>query len=147
IVIAGEHQPPIVHALAHAINQALDNVGTTVVYTAPVEANTEDQLPSLRQLADDMAAGQVSALLIFESNPVLTAPADFNFAARLRQVPFSIHLSLYYDETSALSQWHIPQAHFLESWGDVRAYNGTATIIQPLIAPLYEGKTSYELLA
>ena len=147
IVIAGEEQPPAVHALAHAMNQTLGNVGGTVVYIPPVAANTDDQLTSLRQLADDMAAGQVNTLIIVESNPALTAPVDLDFAGRIGAVPFSVHMSLHYDETSALCQWHIPQTHYLETWGDVRAFNGVATVIQPLIAPLYSGKSPYELLA
>jgi molybdopterin-containing oxidoreductase family iron-sulfur binding subunit len=147
IVLAGDEQPPAVHALAHAMNQALGNVGATVTYIDPVEVNPQAQVQSLRELAADMASGQVDTLVIVESNPVLTAPADLTFADALRQVPFSAHMSLYYDETSALCQWHANQAHYLESWGDVRAFNGTASIIQPLIAPLYGGKSAYELLA
>ena len=147
IVIVGPEQPPAVHALGHAINQALENVGRTVMYTPPVEVEPVDHLASLRELVDAMAAGQVNTLIIIESNPVLTAPADFDFATQLQKVEFRVHMSPYYEETSALCHWHIPQAHYLESWGDVRAFNGVATIIQPLIAPLYNAKTPYELLA
>jgi molybdopterin-containing oxidoreductase family iron-sulfur binding subunit len=146
IVIAGPGQPPAVHALAHAMNQALGNVGATVVYTEPVEVNPVNQLQSLRELATDMAAGTVDTLVIIESNPVFTAPADLNFADLIRKVPFTAHMSLYFDETAALSQWHVPQTHYLESWGDVRAFDGTVSIIQPLILPLYNGKSAYELL-
>jgi molybdopterin-containing oxidoreductase family iron-sulfur binding subunit len=147
LVMAGRQQPPLVHALAHAMNDALGNVGHTVVYTAPVAAQPTDQRASLRALVEDMAAGRVELLLILGGNPVYAAPADVRFAAHLAQVPTSVHLGLYVDETSALCHWHIPEAHELESWGDARAYDGTVSLLQPLIAPLYDGKSSYELLA
>jgi molybdopterin-containing oxidoreductase family iron-sulfur binding subunit len=147
IVIAGDYQTPEVHALAHAMNHALSNVGKTVTYTDPVEAEPADPVESLRRLVKDMEAGQVDLLVIIGANPVYSAPADLNFAASMSKVGLRVHLSLYYDETSELCHWHIPQAHFLESWSDVRAYDGTISIVQPLIAPLYHGKTAHELLA
>ena len=147
IVIAGDYQPPIVHALAHAMNSALGNVGKTVAYTDTVEARAENQIQSITDLAQDLDSGQIDLLLILGGNPVYNAPADLNFSERIRQAKLRVHLSLYKDETSELCQWHIPQAHYLESWGDTRAYDGTASIIQPLIAPLYRGKTTYEVLA
>src|SRR5262249_25276722 len=85
--------------------------------------------------------------LVLGGNPVFTAPADVPFAAGLKQVTLSVHQSLYYDETSALCHWHIPEAHYLEAWSDARAFDGTAAIVQPLIAPLYDGKSAHELLA
>jgi molybdopterin-containing oxidoreductase family iron-sulfur binding subunit len=147
LVIAGDQQSPMVHMLAHAMNHALGNVGQTVVYTEPVEANPVDQMASLRELAQDMEAGLVETLLILGGNPVYTAPADLRFGERLSKVGLRIHLNLYHDETSELCHWHIPEAHFLESWSDARAYDGIVTIIQPLIAPLYLGKTAHEVLA
>jgi molybdopterin-containing oxidoreductase family iron-sulfur binding subunit len=147
IVIAGLEQPPIVHALTHAINAALGNAGRTVVYTAPVATNPTDQHASLRELVADMQAGRVQLLAILGGNPAYTAPADLDFAGALAQVGISVHLNLYHDETAALCQWHIPEAHALEAWSDARAFDGTATIIQPLIAPLYDGKTHHELIA
>jgi MoCo/4Fe-4S cofactor protein with predicted Tat translocation signal len=147
LVIAGDGQPAAVHALAHALNAALGNAGQTVVYTDPVEAEPVDQLQSLRDLADDMNAGSVDALVIIGGNPVYTAPIDLQFADAMGKVPFRVHLSLYDDETSALCHWQIPEAHFLESWSDARAYDGTASIVQPLIAPLYGGKSAHEVLA
>jgi molybdopterin-containing oxidoreductase family iron-sulfur binding subunit len=147
LVLAGDPQPPLVHALAHAMNQALGNVGTTVIYTEPIEANPTNQSDSLRELARDMAANTVQVLIMIGGNPVYTAPADLNFGSLLVKSNFSAHLSLYDDETSALCHWHIPEAHYLESWSDVRAFDGTASIIQPLIAPLYEGRTAHEILA
>ncbi len=147
LIIAGAEQPPSVHVLAHAINAALDNVGRTVTYTEPVEVAPVDQLESLRTLVDDMQAGQVDTLLIIAANPVLTAPVDLAFGDALAQVDLPIHLSLYYDETSAHCAWQIPATHYLESWGDVRAFDGTATVLQPLIAPLFDGKSPHEVLA
>ncbi len=146
LVLAGDPQPPVVHALVHAMNQALGNVGTTVIYTEPVEANPTNQSDSLRELARDMEANAVQVLIMIGGNPVYTAPADLNFGSLLVKSNFSVHLSLYDDETSALCHWHIPEAHYLESWSDVRAFDGTASIIQPLIAPLYEGRTAHEIL-
>jgi MoCo/4Fe-4S cofactor protein with predicted Tat translocation signal len=147
VVIAGDYQSPMVHALAHAMNDALGNVGSTVNYTASIEAEPVDQTGSLRELVGDMDAGQVDLLLIIGGNPVYNAPADLQFAERLSKVPLRVHLGLYDDETSAQCHWHIPEAHYLESWGDARAYDGTVSIVQPLIAPLYRGKSAHELLA
>ena len=147
LVVAGDQQPPVVHALAHAMNEALGNVGKTVYYTAPIEANPVNQLQSLRELVSDIEAGQVDVLLILGGNPAFTAPADLQFREKLLKVGLRIHLGQHEDETAELCHWHIPQAHYLESWGDVRAFDGTVSIIQPLIAPLYEGKTAHELLS
>ena len=147
VVIAGEGQPPVVHSLAHAMNSALGNVGTTVVYTDPVEAEPIDQLQSLRELVADMNAGKVAALIIVGGNPVYTAPADLSFAGAMERVPFRVHLSMYVDETSVECHWQIPEAHFLETWSDARGHDGTASIVQPLIMPLYGGKSAHELIA
>ncbi|HWT81555.1 MAG TPA: molybdopterin oxidoreductase, partial [Candidatus Methylomirabilis sp.] len=147
LVIAGDPQPPAVHVLAHAMNQALGNVGRSVVYTDPVEAHPVDQMASLHELVQDMDAGKVNALVILGGNPVFTAPADLKFADRLSKVGLRVRLGLYEDETSQLCHWHIPEAHYLESWSDARAFDGTVTILQPLIAPLYGGKTAHELMA
>jgi molybdopterin-containing oxidoreductase family iron-sulfur binding subunit len=147
LVIAGDGQPPIVHALAHAINDSLGNAGVTVTYTQTAEAQPMNQLAGLRELVGEMYAGTVEFLLILGGNPVYTAPSDLNFAAAMEKVPQRAHLSLYEDETSALCHWHVPEAHFLESWSDVRSDDGTVTIIQPLIAPLYNGKSAHEVIA
>lgn len=147
LVIAGDHQPPFIHALAHAMNSALGNVGQTVIYTDPVEANPVDGVASIRELVNDMNSGQVDLLLILGGNPVYDAPADLDFKKALGQVRVRIHSSLHQDETSEYCQWHVPEAHFLESWSDARAFDGTASIVQPLIAPLYNGKTQHEVLA
>ncbi len=147
LIIPGDSQPPIVHALAHDLNAMLGNIGSTVTYTDPVEAEPVNQTESLAALVADMNAGRVEFLVIFGGNPVYTAPADFRFADALARVPFRVHLSLYDDETSNLCHWHVPEAHFLETWGDARAFDGTITLQQPLIAPLYDGKSPLELLA
>ena len=147
LVVAGDEQAPAVHALAHAMNAALGNVGSTVIYTEPVEANPVNHINSLNELISDINAGDVQNLLIIGGNPVYTAPADLDFAAALAQVPFSLHLSQYVDETSALTTWHVPHTHYLETWSDARAFDGTTTIMQPLISPFYGGKSEHELLA
>jgi MoCo/4Fe-4S cofactor protein with predicted Tat translocation signal len=146
VVIPGEGQPAVVHVLAHVINQSLGNNGRTVVHTDPVEAEPVDQLQSLKELTADMSAGRVDVLVVVSGNPVYTAPADLGFADAMNRVPLRAQLSLYEDETSALCHWHVPEAHFLEGWSDGRAYDGTASIVQPLIAPLYGGKTAHEFL-
>jgi MoCo/4Fe-4S cofactor protein with predicted Tat translocation signal len=146
-VIPGEHQPPAVHALAHTINQTLGAVGHTVIHTEPLEANPVDQMESLRELIRDMDSGAVELVLILEANPVYSAPADLPFAEKFAKVKLRVRLGLYDDETSALCHWHVPAAHYLETWADTRAYDGSITIQQPLIAPLYRGKSVYELLA
>jgi len=147
IVVAGEGQPPVVHALAHAMNAALGNAGQTVLYTDSVEPHPVDQLQSIRELTAAMAAGQVDTLLIIGGNPVYTAPADLQFAEQMNKVRLRAHLSLHANETSALSHWQIPEAHFLEAWSDARAFDGTVSIVQPLIAPLYGGRSAHEVLA
>lgn len=149
IIIAGESQPPIVHALAHAMNDILGNVGKTITYTDPIEASQDankTQLEGLKELVDDMNAGKVELLALVGGNPVYDAPADLEFVKAMDKVKFRVHLSLYDNETSEHCHWHINQAHFLETWGDARAYDGTATLIQPLIEPLYGGKSAHEFL-
>jgi len=147
IVLAGDHQPAALHALAHAMNQTLGNSGATVHYIEPVEAQPVDHGHSLRALVGAMGAGQVQGLFILGGNPVYSAPADVQFTELLARTRFTVHLSPYENETSALCRWRVPEAHYLESWSDVRAFDGTASLIQPMIAPLYGGRTAHELLA
>jgi molybdopterin-containing oxidoreductase family iron-sulfur binding subunit len=147
LVIAGDGQGAIVHALAHAINRSLGNVGTTVEYIPPVEAEPTNQLASLSDLVESMRAGKVELLIVLGGNPVYNAPGELDFGKHYEQVKLRVHLSEYFDETSFVSHWHIPAAHYLESWGDARAFDGTSTIQQPLIAPLYQGRTAHEVLA
>ena len=146
IVIAGEEQPAVVHALAHAINSQFGNIGMTVLVTDPAEVAPVNQLASLTELVRDMNAGAVKALIILGGNPVFDAPVDLQFDRALDRVPFRAHHSLYYDETSLRCHWHIPDTHWLESWGDARAHDGTISIVQPLIAPLYNGRSVHETL-
>jgi molybdopterin-containing oxidoreductase family iron-sulfur binding subunit len=149
VIIPGEHQPPLVHALAHAINEKLGNVGKTVFYTDTVLASTASHNDSLKDLVSDMRAGKVDMLIVLGGNPVYDAPADFGFKDALKNsnIPIRIHLGQYNDETAELCQWHVNEAHYLEAWGDTRAYDGTVSIVQPLIAPLYDGRTANEVVA
>ena len=147
IVIAGETQPPAVHALAHAINGALENIGKTLYYTESLEANPVNQTESLRDLVSELNNNRVKLLLILGGNPVYDAPADFGFGPALLKADMRIHCGPYRDETAELCHWHVPAAHYLESWGDARAYDGTISVIQPLIAPIYDGHTHLEVVA
>ncbi len=148
-VIAGDHQPPSVHALAHAMNAKLSNIGKTVFYSEPVDANPVNQTDSINDLVADMRGGKVDLLVILGGNPAYDAPVDLNFADALKntKIPLRVHHGLYQNETAELCQWHVSQAHELEAWGDARAYDGTVSIIQPLIAPLYNGKSALEFVA
>jgi molybdopterin-containing oxidoreductase family iron-sulfur binding subunit len=149
LVMAGDHQPPEVHAFAHAINQVLGNAGKTVFYADPVDANPVNQTESIKNLVGDMQSGKVDLLVFLGGNPAYDAPAELGFADILKsnKVPIRVHLGLYQNETAELCQWHVNQAHELEAWGDARAHDGTVSIIQPLIAPLYGGKSAHEFVA
>jgi molybdopterin-containing oxidoreductase family iron-sulfur binding subunit len=136
-----------VHALVHAINASLGNVGKTVVYTESLEPSPVNQIESLRALVNDLNAGKVDFLVILGGNPVYDAPADFNFASALQKAKLRVHHGLYKDETEELCHWHAPAVHYLESWSDGRAYDGTVGVIQPLIAPLYDGHSAHEVIA
>jgi len=146
LVIAGEFQPPAVHALAHAMNDTLGNVGKTVFYTDSIEANQVDQVASLQDLVKDLDAGAVDLLLIIGGNPVFNAPVELGMRQRILKARLRAHLSLYRNETSELCQWNLAEAHYLEAWGDARTFDGTATIQQPLIQPLYDGRSAFEVL-
>jgi len=146
VVIAGDEQPASVHAIAHAINSMLGNIGSTVLVTDPIEVAPTNQLASLTELVRDMNAGAVKALVMLGGNPIFDAPADLKFGEAFEKVPFRAHLSPYYDETSLRCHWHIPETHYLETWGDARAHDGSVTIQQPLIAPLYNGRAASEVV-
>lgn len=146
LVVAGEHQPAEVHALAYAMNSALGNVGRTVRFVAPMTEGEGPSVASLKSLAAEMQAGRVTSLLVLGGNPAYGAPGDIEFASALAKVPFKAQWSLNFDETSELCNWHLPACHYLEAWGDARAFDGTISLIQPLIRPLYAGKTAYEVL-
>jgi len=148
LVIAGPEQTPVTHALVHAINAALGSVGTTVEYTESVLASPVIATEQLAALTEDMNAGDVDALIMIGGNPSFSAPADIPFADALANVAFSAHLSLYNDETSQGSTWHIPSTHFVEEWSDGRAYDGSASIVQPPIGPLWDTvHSAHEVLA
>ena len=146
LVVAGEYQPAAVHALAHAINAALGNVGKNLHYTEPI-AGDAGNLDAIRNLCVEMDHGKVDLLLILGGNPVYNAPHDFDFVNKLKRVSTAIHLSPYFDETSAYCQWHVAESHFLETWSDARAHDGTASIVQPLISPLYYTRSAHDLIA
>jgi molybdopterin-containing oxidoreductase family iron-sulfur binding subunit len=147
LVIAGESQPPAVHAIAHAINEALGAVGTTVGYTAPAEAAPVGETAAFKALVGEMRQGAVEVLVVLGSNPAYTAPADLQFVEALDRVPLRVHHGLYIDETAERCHWHLPASHALEAWGDLRAADGTASLVQPLIAPLYNTLSEIEVLA
>jgi MoCo/4Fe-4S cofactor protein with predicted Tat translocation signal len=147
VVVAGDYQPPAVHELARTMNQALGNVGATVTYGSPLEPTAPEQGTSLADLANAIDAGQVQLLVIMGVNPVFTAPADLKFGEKIGKVGLAIYHGLYSDETANLCHWHVAETHPLETWGDARAYDGTVTLTQPLIAPLYESRSAHELLS
>ncbi len=147
IVIAGDEQPAAVHALAHAMNAALGNVGTTVIYTDPIAANAGNQTAALAELMKEVDSGAVEVLVVLGGNPAYNAPVDLNFSERVKKVRTLVHLGAYNDETGFIAHWHIPEAHYLETWSDARAIDGTVSIVQPLIAPLWGGKSAHEVIA
>lgn len=146
LVIAGEHQPPVVHAVAHLIN-ALVSAPDLAWMSAPTLLDGGPGGQDLEALAGDLRAGKVNTLIILEGNPVYDAPADLGLGALLRAVPTSLYLGQYENETSNASGWTVPAAHYLESWGDARAYDGTISLLQPLLLPLHGGRTPAEILA
>jgi molybdopterin-containing oxidoreductase family iron-sulfur binding subunit len=147
VVVAGRRQPPEVHALVAKINQTIGAVGQTLDYIDLPDADRPSHLDSIKTLVKDMQSGAVKALVILGGNPVYDAPADLDFAGALGKVGTSIHLSQYNDETSRKCTWHVPQAHFLETWGDARTWDGTQSIAQPLIEPLWGGLSNAEMLS
>jgi molybdopterin-containing oxidoreductase family iron-sulfur binding subunit len=157
LVVPGVFQSATVNALAHAMNVALGNVGKTVTYIDPVEIDPVEHVQSIRELNDDINAGKVETLIILGGNPAYDAPADLNLAAALNRLlanpdekspaPVTIHLANFHNETTDYAHWHVNEAHYLESWSDARSHDGTASIIQPMILPLYDGKTAHEILA
>ncbi|MFV2072680.1 MAG: 4Fe-4S dicluster domain-containing protein, partial [Thermoanaerobaculales bacterium] len=147
VLLVGPRQAPAVHALAAVLNQALGAGGSTIEYTVDQEPDRPSHLAAISDLAAGIRAGEIKTLLILGGNPVHNAPADLGFADLVAGVEVSIHLSLYDDETSRACTWHLPRAHSLEAWGDGRAWDGTLTMRQPLIAPLYGGRSEIEVLS
>jgi MoCo/4Fe-4S cofactor protein with predicted Tat translocation signal len=146
VIMAGRRQPASIHMLAHAMNEALGSIGTTVIQTDPVQPTPVHQVQSLSALVRDLEAGSVGLLVILGGNPAYTAPIDLNFPSLIGRAGMSIYLGLQEDETALLCDWHYPAAHYLEMWSDTRAYDGTISIVQPLIEPLYGGMSPHELL-
>ena len=147
LVVTGDHQPPAVHALVHAMNEMLGNAGNTITYTESIEAAPVNQAESLATLVNDMKSGAVDLLVVIGSNPVYATPGDLEFETAMENVAMRIHAGLYHDETAELCHWHIPMTHPLEAWSDARSYDGTITVVQPLIAPLYRGKSEHDIVA
>ncbi|HWG20773.1 MAG TPA: TAT-variant-translocated molybdopterin oxidoreductase [Terracidiphilus sp.] len=147
VVIPGLYQDPSVAALSLAINQALRNVGKTVLLSGEgLVPLPSDQLGDMKSLVADLNAGKVDWLVILNANPIYNAPADLDFADAFNKAKTVAHLGSHVDETGQISHWHIPAAHALESWSDARSYDGTVTIVQPLIDPLYGGKSAHDVL-
>jgi MoCo/4Fe-4S cofactor protein with predicted Tat translocation signal len=147
LVVAGEFQPAWLHALALAMNERLGALGQTVIVTEPVESQTETHAESLTELVEAMRAGEVETLLILGGNPAFDAPSDLAFAEALGSVNLRIHQTLHSNETSFLCHWLVPESHWLEAWGDLRSFDGTAAVVQPLIEPLYRSKSAIEVVA
>jgi molybdopterin-containing oxidoreductase family iron-sulfur binding subunit len=147
VVVVGSGQPEEVRLIIRDINRLLDNIGKTIDYTESPVADQQLQIEGLKSLVADMSAGKIETLLILGGNLVYNSPANISVADALKKVATSIHLSLYRNETSLQSTWHLPQAHFLESWGDARAYDGSYNVIQPMIEPLYGSHSNIEVLA
>ncbi|MFT4649013.1 MAG: MoCo/4Fe-4S cofactor protein with predicted Tat translocation signal [Glaciecola sp.] len=147
LIVVGDHLSAEVHARALAINERLGALGETLsVIEAPSELDAAGSA-GLEDLAGAMGAGGVEVLLVLGGNPAYDAPHDLGFGESLAKVPFSAHLSVYANETSRLCQWHMPMAHFLESWSDARSFDGTYTVVQPTINPLHGGRTASEVLS
>ena len=146
VIVAGERQPAAVHAAVCALNTFLGNAGKTVSYYETKDAALPS-VSSLASLVSAMKAGAIQTLVVLGGNPVFDAPADLDFASAMAKVPHSIALGHTVDETSSKAEWHIPHAHYLESWGDARAVGGTLGVVQPLILPLFSGRTPVEVLA
>ncbi|MEO6803807.1 MAG: TAT-variant-translocated molybdopterin oxidoreductase [Granulicella sp.] len=146
VVIPGEQAPASVHAVAYALNAAFGAIGKTVVYTETVNPLPSEQVVDLKALVADMNAGKVQWLVMLGVNPIYSAPADLSFPAAFAKVPVTAHLGSHVDETGVESVWHINKVHYLESWSDARAYDGTISIVQPMIDPLYGGKSAHDVL-
>jgi MoCo/4Fe-4S cofactor protein with predicted Tat translocation signal len=147
LVAAGDRLSVAAQAVALRINAHLGAVGQTVRVVAEPDADRPTHAEAIRMLTDALDAGEVDTLVLLGVNPVYDAPADLAFGEALAKAGCVIHVGHYVDETAAQSHWHLPQAHYLEAWGDGRAWDGTLGIGQPLIEPLYDGKTAAEVVA
>ncbi|RMH73836.1 MAG: 4Fe-4S dicluster domain-containing protein [Gemmatimonadetes bacterium] len=146
LIVAGRRQSPAVHAMVFALNTALGNIGQTVDYY-PFQDVERPRLSSFTDLLAKIGNQDVNTLVMLGGNPVYDAPADMDMTRALKSLQHSIHLSSHVNETSKLAEWHLPQTHFLEAWGDVRAVDGTLSVVQPMIAPLFGAKSAIEVLS
>jgi molybdopterin-containing oxidoreductase family iron-sulfur binding subunit len=146
VVMVGDGQPPEVHALALAVNQRLGAIGSTVLLTEPVLARTDDPVASVQALVRDAVAGDVDTLVVLDCNPIYDGPTDLDWVKAFENVELRIHVGPVFDETAEYCHWHVPQHHYLESWSDVRAVDGTLSIVQPTIEPLYSSKSPLDVL-
>ena len=147
VVIAGQRQPPVVHAVAALMNEVLGNTDKTVRYLAPRLGSSGAQSDELGELVRDIDRGEVELLLIDAFDPLYSAPVDFELGRRLKKLPHIVYTALFPDETSRNCEWFVPKAHELESWGDLQSEDGTVAIVQPLLEPLFQGRTRQEILA
>jgi MoCo/4Fe-4S cofactor protein with predicted Tat translocation signal len=145
-VVVGPGSSMAAHSAALVVNASLGAVGKTVFYTEPVAPIPTEQAADLKALVADMNAGKVQWLVMLGVNPLYNAPADLQFDAAFNKVPNSVHLGSHLDETGFYSTWHLSKTHYLESWSDARAYDGTISVIQPMIDPLYGGKSAHDVL-
>jgi molybdopterin-containing oxidoreductase family iron-sulfur binding subunit len=145
LTVGTQHRREI-QALGHLVNEKLGNLGAALRFTEPVAALPPDGTRSIEVLADDMAAGRVDTLVTIGVNPVYATAGDLGFRDAMEKVALRLHAGLYYDETAALSHWHVPLQHDLETWSDARAADGTASIIQPLVQPLFGGSSAHAVL-
>jgi molybdopterin-containing oxidoreductase family iron-sulfur binding subunit len=144
LIIAGETQPPELHSLVAQMNATLGNTGQTVS-SAPALSLPGNQI-GFDDLVEEMHRGAIELLVVLGGNPLYDAPADLNFADAFNKVKLRVHHSVYFNETSRHSHWHVPATHFLESWSDTRAFDGSVSIVQPLIEPMYVGVSAHEIL-
>jgi molybdopterin-containing oxidoreductase family iron-sulfur binding subunit len=147
IVLTGRRQPPQVHALVHELNALLGNHGKTLLFREPAPFESVDPLQQIRDLVGELDSGAADSVIILGGNPVYDVPPDIELQDRLAKAKFSVHLSAYTDETSRACEWHVPEAHFLETWSDTRAFDGTISLVQPLIEPLFGGRSKHQILA
>ena len=147
VIMVGPRQPAAIHALAAVLNRALGNDGRTLDYNEAGDGERSTHAEAITELAARMESGSVRMLLILGGNPAYDAPVELDFASLLERVQHTAHLSLHDDETSRRCRWHVPQSHHLEAWGDGRSWDGTLTLQQPLIEPLYGGRSAIEVLA
>jgi molybdopterin-containing oxidoreductase family iron-sulfur binding subunit len=145
LLFAGPSLSPASHAALHALHQHLGAIGRTVDLLPPLAMGSDTgRLPELVQA---MRGGSVETLLVLDANPAYDTPAPLGFADALQRVRFSVHAGLYRDETARACSWHLPLSHAFEQWGDARAHDGTVTLLQPAIAPLYDTRSLHEIVA